>query len=109
MVGTAALRRFRAGVWDNGHTGARYGPKGQDGWVWPPLAAKREVLAITARTLDQTSSGDPGFAGIHVTCVTSAEPARRAGSRQRWPTMSTHLAPFLERGVHGSREVPSPW
>ena len=51
---------------------------------------------------------DPGFARI---LVNVANPAERPGTGPfppGWPTNSTHPAPFLERGVHGGTETPSP-
>ena len=103
-----APARFRPRVWDSGHTAGPFWPSGQNLRVWPLKRPNMAVLAVTARTLDQSPSEDPGFAGIPTLRTYPAERPGTGRSRTRWPTISTHPAPFIERGVHGIPEVPGP-
>ena len=100
-VGTAPSARSRAGVWDSRHTPSGFRPNGRIGVVWPSSTAKRAVLAVTVRTLDQTIPRIPGLClGSHVTYVTG-EPCRTAPSGRFVSEMAGNQhtsGPFCRKG-----------
>ena len=92
--------------------------KGQNGVVWPPLAARRRFPDPVGRRPPLGASLQPYGRRLRrlpskrtrspLHGYTLAELPGHGQFCPGWPTTSTHRALSPERGVHGLREVPHP-